>query len=47
MCERRWQATVTLKKGDVELHITYVDPGFIPATIDLSVFGKATLKVKQ
>ncbi len=37
---------LTLKKDGMELSVTYVDPGFIPASISVSVFGKGAIKVK-
>jgi hypothetical protein len=49
-----WKSTVNVRekvagdlelaRGEIELHVSYVDPGFIPASISVSVFGKATIE---
>jgi hypothetical protein len=51
-----WKTTVNVRekvagdlelaRGEIELHVSYVDPGFIPASISVSVFGKATIEFK-
>ena len=35
-----------LVKGEIRIHITYVDPSLIPASLFVSVTGKATLRLK-
>lgn len=36
-----------LTKEKIELHLDYVDPGFIPAEVSISVFGKGKLVVAE
>lgn len=36
-----------LEKDGIRLHVTYLDPGFIPGTISVTALGAATLKVDQ
>lgn len=35
-----------LQKGDFRLQLSYVDPGFIPADLELQVFGPGKIKLK-
>lgn len=35
-----------LQKGDFRLRLSYIDPGFIPADLELQVFGPGKLKLK-
>ncbi len=47
VAQEKMAGNIILNKGEVELDITYVDPGFVPATVYLSVTGKADLQVKD